>query len=89
MIFSRYFSWFRIEYNQILSNLICQTNFNNLEKCDIIIEAVFEDLKLKQNILHKLEEYIPKHCIFASNTYTLPIHQIATNSPHPDKVDYE
>ncbi|CAF1075779.1 unnamed protein product [Rotaria sordida] len=74
------------EYSRILSNLNCQTTFDNLEKCDIIIESVFEDLKLKQNILNELEQYIPEHCIFASNTYILSIHQIAANSRRPHKV---
>ncbi|CAF5053128.1 unnamed protein product, partial [Rotaria magnacalcarata] len=53
------------EYNRILSNLTCQATFENLEKCDIIIEDLFEDLKLKQNILNELEQYMSKHCIFA------------------------
>ncbi|CAF2876365.1 unnamed protein product [Rotaria sp. Silwood2] len=74
------------EYNQILSNLNCQTTFNNLDKCDIIIEAGFEDLKLKQNILNELEQYIPEHSIFAFNTYILSIHQIAAHSRRPHKV---
>jgi enoyl-CoA hydratase/long-chain 3-hydroxyacyl-CoA dehydrogenase len=48
---------------------------------------VYEDLKLKQKILHELEQFIPEYCIFASNTYVLPIHEIATNSQRPDKVN--
>ncbi|CAF3509502.1 unnamed protein product [Rotaria sp. Silwood1] len=74
------------EYNRILTNLNCQTTFDNLDKCDIIIETVFEDLKLKQNILNELEQYIPEHCIFASNTYILSIHQIAAHSRRPHQV---
>lgn len=54
----------------------------------MVIEAVFEDLKLKQKVLAELEERIPPHCVFASNTSALPIHQIAANSKRPEKVKY-
>ncbi|CAF2851149.1 unnamed protein product [Rotaria sp. Silwood2] len=74
------------ESDNILSNLQCQTTFDGFEKCDMIIEAVFEDLKLKQNVLADLEQRIPEHCVFASNTSALPIHQIAANSRRPQKV---
>ncbi|CAF1203217.1 unnamed protein product [Rotaria sordida] len=74
------------EYDNVLSNLQCQSTFDNFEKCDMIIEAVFEDLKLKQNVLAELEQRIPEHCVFASNTSALPIHQIAANSRRPQKV---
>ncbi|CAF4906571.1 unnamed protein product, partial [Rotaria sp. Silwood1] len=74
------------QYDNILSNLQCQTTFDNFEKCDMVIEAVFEDLKLKQNVLAELEQRIPEHCVFASNTSALPIHQIATKSRRPEKV---
>jgi len=52
----------------------------------MVIEAVFEDLKLKQNVLAELEQRIPEHCVFASNTSALPIHEIAANSRRPQKV---
>lgn len=54
----------------------------------MIIETFYEDIKLKQKTLHELEQYIPQHCILASNTYVLPIDQIAANSSQPDKVNH-
>ena len=52
----------------------------------MVIEAVFEDLQLKQKVLAEIEQRIPEHCVFASNTSALPIHQIAANSRRPEKV---
>jgi len=83
----KYLSSSSTDYHRILSNLHCQTTFDNLEKCDIIIETVFEDLRFKQIVLDKLEQYIPEYCIYASNTYVIPIHQIAAHSQRPEKVN--
>lgn len=80
------FILFRKEYDQILANLTCQTSMDNIEQCDLIIEATVEDLYLKQQTLDKFEEYLPEHCIFACNTYVLSIDEIAVNSRRPDKV---
>jgi enoyl-CoA hydratase/long-chain 3-hydroxyacyl-CoA dehydrogenase len=78
---------FSAEYDLVLSNLECQTTFDNFQKCDMVIEAVFEDLQLKQKVLAELEQRIPEHCVFASNTSALPIHQIGANSRRPQKVN--
>ncbi|UJR32150.1 hypothetical protein I4U23_019617 [Adineta vaga] len=74
------------DYIRILSNLKCQTTLDNFHQCDFIIENVFADLHLKQKILYQVEQSISDHCIFASNTYTIPIHQIVARSDHPEKI---
>ncbi len=57
-----------------------------LGKSDMVIEAVFEDLDLKRRVLADTEAVTPDHCIFASNTSSLPIKEIAKNASRPTQV---
>ncbi|MBI3183800.1 MAG: fatty acid oxidation complex subunit alpha FadJ [Myxococcales bacterium] len=54
--------------------------------CELVIEAVFEDLKLKQNIIRDIEKVVRQDCIFASNTSSLPITRLAEASSRPETV---
>ena len=62
------------------------TDYQGFEKADLIIEAVFEDLELKRKILAETETYINENAIFASNTSSLPIGDIATKARRPERV---
>lgn len=53
---------------------------------DLIIEAVFEDLRLKKDVLRDVEAITRDDCIFASNTSSLPISQIAEGAKRPQNV---
>ncbi|KIN70844.1 Fatty oxidation complex, alpha subunit [Sulfitobacter noctilucae] len=56
-----------------------------LKGCDLIIEAVFEDPKVKAEMTQKVEAVIPEDCIFASNTSTLPITELAKASSRQEQ----
>src|SRR5450432_2996389 len=60
-------------------------DYSGFAGASIVIEAVFEDLKVKQNVLAEAEAAAPR-AIFASNTSTIPIERIAANAKHPERV---
>lgn len=59
------------------------TGFNH---ADVVIEAVFEDLNLKHQMVKEIEENAKAETIFATNTSSLPIHQIAEAAQRPQNV---
>jgi 3-hydroxyacyl-CoA dehydrogenase/enoyl-CoA hydratase/3-hydroxybutyryl-CoA epimerase len=62
------------------------TDYTGFEKTDMVVEAVFEDLALKQNMVSEIEAHCNDSTIFASNTSSLPISQIAQNAARPENV---
>lgn len=52
----------------------------------MVVEAVFEDLELKQDVFRRLDALCPADVILASNTSTLPISKIASAATHPERV---
>lgn len=69
----------------ILNKIFPTDKSNDLVDCDLIIEAVFENEKLKNTVTQEVENVIDKHIIFASNTSTIPITSLAKASARPDK----
>lgn len=57
---------------------------NDMEGCDLVIEAVFENPELKYKITKQTEAVLGKDKIYASNTSTIPITQLATASERPE-----
>src|SRR5690242_996292 len=70
----------REQVTGMLAGLSGTTDVADLAACDIVIEAVFEDLKVKHALLAQLDKVCPPHTLFASNTSTLSITEIAAGS---------
>ncbi|MGR5235089.1 fatty acid oxidation complex subunit alpha FadJ [Vibrio rotiferianus] len=66
-----------------LSGGIDFTSFNHI---DVVIEAVFEDLELKQKMVADIEANAKPETIFATNTSSLPIHNIAEKAERPENI---
>lgn len=62
------------------------TDLNDLAQADLIIEAVFENLDVKRELFTMLNEICPETTIFASNTSTLSITEIASGCGREDRV---
>lgn len=61
-------------------------DYSGYKSVDMVIEAVFEDLGLKQKMVAEIEEHAHKETIFASNTSSIPISDIAANAQRPENV---
>lgn len=61
-------------------------DFSRFKNVDLVIEAVFEDLTVKQILFSEVEKEIPSHCILASNTSSLPIAEIAKKAKRPANI---
>ena len=68
------------QVDKIMGDLTGTTRLGDLAACDIVIEAVFENLKVKHDLLGELNKVCPPHTLFASNTSTLSIAEIAAGS---------
>jgi 3-hydroxyacyl-CoA dehydrogenase/enoyl-CoA hydratase/3-hydroxybutyryl-CoA epimerase len=62
------------------------TDYSGFASVDLVIEAVFEDLAVKHQVLREVEQVIPEQAIFASNTSTIPIARISQVAARPDRV---
>ncbi|MEJ7760375.1 MAG: fatty acid oxidation complex subunit alpha FadJ [Gemmatimonadaceae bacterium] len=76
----------RAQYSDMMSLLGGTVDYSGFGNVDLVIEAVFEDLKVKHEVLREVEAVIRPDAIFASNTSTIPITKIAEVSERPERV---
>lgn len=69
-----------------LNNLETTTSLNDANDCDLVIEAVVENMDVKTKVFQQLDQITPKHAILASNTSSLPITDIAAVTERPEQV---
>jgi len=69
----------------ITSRISTTTKLEEAKDANFIIESVFEDIELKKNIFHQLEEICAPETIMATNTSAIPITDIAEGMKRPDK----
>lgn len=70
----------------ILQNIEGSDQLTDFAECDLVIEAVYEDLEVKASLFGQLNTICPPDTLFASNTSTLSITEIAGRSGRPDRV---
>ncbi|MGE0596166.1 MAG: 3-hydroxyacyl-CoA dehydrogenase NAD-binding domain-containing protein [Hyphomonadaceae bacterium] len=69
----------------VLARITPAADMSALADCDLIIEAVFEEVALKQSIIRDAESVLRSDAIVATNTSTLPISMLAEASQRPDR----
>jgi 3-hydroxyacyl-CoA dehydrogenase / enoyl-CoA hydratase / 3-hydroxybutyryl-CoA epimerase len=70
---------------EVLGRILATTDYAALQGCDLIVEAVFEDPKIKAEVTARVEAAVGADCIFATNTSTLPISSLAKASKRPEQ----
>jgi 3-hydroxyacyl-CoA dehydrogenase/enoyl-CoA hydratase/carnithine racemase len=76
----------KAEADRRRSRLQLTTEVDDLGGCDLVLEAVFERLELKQQVLAEVEDRVSPEAVFASNTSALPVREIAAKAVHPERV---
>lgn len=69
-----------------VGRLVPTLNRQDLAAADLVIEAIAENAELKYALFRELDGICPAHTLFASNTSSIPIHQLAQVTTRPDKV---
>ncbi|HEY0969840.1 MAG TPA: fatty acid oxidation complex subunit alpha FadJ [Gemmatimonadales bacterium] len=76
----------RTEFDDYMSLVGGSTAYSGFSNADLCIEAVFEDIDLKHRVMREAEAALPHDAVYASNTSTIPITQLARASVRPELV---
>ncbi|MFN8092393.1 MAG: fatty acid oxidation complex subunit alpha FadJ [Vicinamibacteria bacterium] len=76
----------RLEVEKRLDRLSPSLDYRGFRRADLVIEAVFEDLDLKRRVLADTEAATRDECVFATNTSSIPIAEIAAGCRRPAQV---
>lgn len=77
---------FADDIGTILTRVSLSTEMGSCADCDLVIEAVFEDMDLKQRIFAELDEICPAETILCSNTSVMSITEIASKSKNRNRI---
>jgi 3-hydroxyacyl-CoA dehydrogenase len=69
-----------------VSRITPSTTLSDAGGADVVIEAVFEDMDIKKELLAALDKIVPPDRLIASNTSTLSVTELARSTPHPERV---
>ena len=74
------------EREAVLSRVRGVTDLGELEKCDLVLESIVEDLATKKHLFNELDRICGDTTILATNTSTLPVIELAMETGRPDRV---
>ena len=71
---------------EIMGRIAATTNFDPVRTADLVVEAVFEKLEVKRDVLRSVDDLAPPHALLASNTSAIPITELAACTERPGQV---
>ena len=74
------------DMEDVFGRIKCSDELESASNCDLIIEAILENMDIKGNLFRELDNIAPNNAILASNTSSLPITRIAACTNRPDRV---
>lgn len=75
-----------IEASHAMARVTATTDWTGFETCDLIIEAVVEDIRIKRPVFEQLSKLLRPDAILATNTSAIPIDEIASCATNPERV---
>jgi 3-hydroxyacyl-CoA dehydrogenase/enoyl-CoA hydratase/3-hydroxybutyryl-CoA epimerase len=66
-------------------NIVVSSDYRVLGDCDIVLEAVIEDARIKEALLSEIEKYVSTDCVIATNTSALELIELGQNLKHPQR----
>ena len=72
--------------DKTISKINLSTILDYLSECDLVIEAVSENIEIKKEVFSKLDDVLQSEVVIASNTSTIPIIKLAKNTKRPEKI---
>ncbi|MFN3233084.1 MAG: 3-hydroxyacyl-CoA dehydrogenase [Alphaproteobacteria bacterium] len=76
----------QVEAEQAIANLTPVDSMAGFADCDIVVEAILEDLDIKKKVFAGFEEHVSETCVLATNTSSLSVTAIASACAHPERV---
>ncbi|KRX92001.1 Trifunctional enzyme subunit alpha, mitochondrial, partial [Trichinella pseudospiralis] len=76
----------KLEKDNMMANLFLSVDYEAIKNADLVIEAVYEDVQLKQKVLREIEECVRPDCVIASNTSAISISKVAEASKRPENI---
>ncbi|OGP54487.1 MAG: hypothetical protein A2Y65_09365 [Deltaproteobacteria bacterium RBG_13_52_11] len=74
-----------VESSKAIERVIPQDDYSGFDKVDLVVEAALEDIEIKRQVFSELDKVSKKDCIFATNTSSIPITQLAASTSRPDR----
>jgi 3-hydroxyacyl-CoA dehydrogenase/enoyl-CoA hydratase/carnithine racemase len=74
------------EANRLRALISGTTELIDFADCEFVIEAVFEEMSIKKQVLADLEKHVSASCVLATNTSSLSVAQMAEDLDHPERV---